>query len=72
MLLDAKAVNANTYEKTKGILLAIYGDTKRITQAHLEFIEDLSPAKSATLDEMNTTFIECHRRVQALRSWGRY
>jgi len=37
MLVDGIAVTANTYEETKKILLARYGDTSRIIQAHLDF-----------------------------------
>jgi len=68
--MDGIAVTANTYEETKGILLAGYGDTNRIIEAHLDFLEGLPPAKYATTDELNTTFIECHRRVQDLRALG--
>jgi len=70
MLVDGIAVTANTYEETKKILFAQYGDTTRIIQAHLDFLESLLPAKSATPDELNTTFIECHFRIQALRALG--
>ena len=70
MLVDGIAVTGNTYEETKRILLARYGDTNRIIQAHLDFLEGLPPAKFAMPDELNTTFIECHGRVQALRALG--
>jgi len=70
MLVDGIAVTANTYEETKRILLARYGDTNHIIKAHLDFLEGLSPAKSAMPDELNTSFIECHRRVQTLRALG--
>jgi hypothetical protein len=70
MLVDGIAVTANTYEETKKILLTRYGDTNRIIQAHLALLESLSPATFATPDELNTTFIECHRRIQALRALG--
>ena len=63
-------MTANTYEETKRILLARHGDTSRIIQTHLDFLEGLPPAKSTTTDELNVTFIECHRRVQALRALG--
>jgi hypothetical protein len=63
-------VTANTYEVTKKILLARYGDTNRIIQAHSDFLESLPPATSATPDELNSTFIECHRRIQLLRALG--
>ena len=70
LLVDGIAVTADTYEETKRILLARYGDTNRIIQAHLDFLEGLPLAKSATPDELNTTFIQCHRRVQALWALG--
>jgi hypothetical protein len=70
MLVDGIAVTANTYEETKRILLDRYGNTNHIIEAHLDFLEGLPPAKTATPDELNTTFIECHRRVQALRALG--
>jgi hypothetical protein len=69
MLVDGIAVTAYTYEDTKN-LLARYGDTNRFIQTHLDFLESLSPATSATPDELYTTFIECHRRIQALRALG--
>ena len=43
MLVDGIAVTAGTYEETKKILLARYGDTSRIIQAYLEFLEGLPP-----------------------------
>ena len=70
MLVDGIAVTANTYEETKNILLARYGDTNRIIQAHLDFLESLPPATSATPNELNSTFIECHCPIQALRALG--
>jgi hypothetical protein len=70
ILVDGIAVTANTYEETKKILLARYGDTNRIIQTHLNFLESLPPATSATPDELNATFIERHRRIQALRALG--
>jgi hypothetical protein len=62
MLVDGIAVTVGTYEETKKILLARYGDTNRIIQAHLDFLEGLTPVTSATPDDLNSTFIECHRR----------
>jgi hypothetical protein len=69
MLVDGIAVTANTYEETKRNLLARYGDMNQIIQAHLDFLESLPPARSATPDELNITFIECHH-VQALQALG--
>jgi hypothetical protein len=69
-LNDGIAVPANTYEETKKILLARYGDRNCIILANLDFLESLPPATSATPDELNSTFIECHRGIQALRTLG--
>jgi hypothetical protein len=66
MLVGRIAAIANTYEETKKILHARYGDTNRIIQTHLDFLESLPPSKSVTPDELNITFVECHRRIQAL------
>jgi len=41
-LVDGRAVTVNTDEETKKILLARYGDTNRIIQAHLDFLESLT------------------------------
>jgi hypothetical protein len=49
-LVDGIVVTANTYGETKKILLARYGDTNCIIQAHLDFLENLPPATSATPD----------------------
>jgi hypothetical protein len=70
MLVDGIAVTAGTYEETKKILLARYGDTNHIIQAHLDFLEALPPVTSATPDDLSTTFIECHRRIHVLRALG--
>jgi hypothetical protein len=48
MLVDGITVRANTYEETKKILLARYGDTNCMIQAHVDFLESLPPATSAT------------------------
>ena len=71
MLVDGIAVTATTCEQTKRILLGRYGNTNRIMQVHLDFLKGLPSAKSATPDELNIIFIECQRRVQALRALGK-
>jgi hypothetical protein len=71
MLVDEIAVTANMYEEAKTILLARHGDTNRIIQVHLDFIESLQRATSHTSDELNTTFIDCHRRIQAFGALGK-
>ena len=59
MLVDGIAVTVD-----------IYGDQENSAQAHLDFLDGLHPSKSAMSDELNVTFIECHRRIQALRAFG--
>jgi hypothetical protein len=71
MLVDGIAVTANTYEETKKILLTRYGDTNRIIQSHLDFLERLPPSASSSPEDLNTTCIECHHRIQALRALGK-
>jgi hypothetical protein len=70
LLVDGISVTAGTYEETKKILLTRYGNPNHIIQAHLDFLEGLPPVTSASPDELNSTFIECHRRIQALRALG--
>jgi hypothetical protein len=67
MLVGAIALAANGYEDTKN-LLARYGDTNRIIQTHLDFLESLPRVTSAPPDDLFTTFIECHHRIQMLRA----
>lgn len=69
-MVDGIAVIAETYEETKKILQTRYGDRNRIIQAHLDFLEDVKRIKFATPEALNTTFIECNRRIQALRALG--
>ena len=70
MLVDGIAVVADTYAETKRILLARYGDKNRIIQAHLDYLENVRPIQYPTPDALNPAFIECHRRIQALRALG--
>jgi hypothetical protein len=56
MLVD---VSANTYEETKKILHARYGDKNCIIQAHLDYLEDIKPIQFPSAEELNTTHIEC-------------
>jgi len=70
MLVDGVALNASAYEDTKKILHDRYGDKNRIIQAHLDFVEEVTPIWFATAVSLNTTYIECNRRLQALRTLG--
>jgi len=69
-LVDEIAVTAETYEETKRILHTKYGDKNRIIQVHLDYREDLKPIRSATPELLNTTYVECNCRLQALRALG--
>ena len=41
MLVEGIAVVTHTYEETKRILLARYGDKNRTIQAHLDYLENV-------------------------------
>jgi len=51
-LVDGIAVTEGTYEQTKKILQARYGDKNRIIQAHLDYLEDMGPAQSDSPDAL--------------------
>jgi hypothetical protein len=70
MLAEGIAITANTYENAKRISLAKYGYWNRIIQAHLDFLENMPPILSANPKELNFTYIESYRRIQALRAIG--
>jgi hypothetical protein len=65
LLVEGIAVSALTYEDTKRILRARYGDPNLITQANLDYLEDVTPITTASPVALNT-FIQCNRRIQAL------
>ena len=69
-LVEGISIMAETYEETKRILQTRYGDKNRIIQAHLDFLEDIRPVQLGTPEELNTTYIECHSRIQTLRALG--
>jgi hypothetical protein len=64
-------VVAETYEKTKKILEARYGNKNRIIQAHLDYLKDVKSIKYAIQAALNSTYINCNRRIQALRALGK-
>ena len=63
-------MTASAYEDTKKILHDRYGDKNRIIQAHLDYLEEVTPVRVASAEALNTTYIECNRRLQALRALG--
>jgi hypothetical protein len=67
MLVDGIAVTANTYEETKKILHARYGEKNCIIQGHLDYLEEI---QFPSAEELNTTYIKCNRRIQALCALG--
>jgi len=69
-LVDGISITAENYETVKNILIAKYGDKNRIIQAHLDFLENIPPIKNPTPTALNETFIECNRRLQALKALG--
>jgi Protein of unknown function (DUF1759). len=70
LLADGIAVTEETYEQTKKILKARYGDKNRIIQSHLDNVEALPSALPDSPEELIATYVECHRRIQALKGLG--
>jgi hypothetical protein len=64
------SISASTCEDTKGILRARYGVRNRIIQAHLDYLEDVTPITTASFKALNMTFVESNRRIQALQALG--
>ena len=64
MLVDGIAVTSSAYEDTKKILHDHYGDKNRIIQAHLDYLEEVTPIRLASAEALNTTYIEWNRRIQ--------
>ncbi|XP_071041466.1 uncharacterized protein [Parasteatoda tepidariorum] len=69
-LVDGISVSASTYETTKALLQNRYGDKNRMIQAHLDFLENISPIRNPTPIALNKVFIECNRRLNALTALG--
>jgi len=69
-LVDGIAVKEETYAQTTNILHARYGDKHRIIQAHVDYLEDLQQNRSDSPEALNSTYIECHRRIEALKAQG--
>jgi hypothetical protein len=70
ILVDGIAVTAATYVDTKKILHDRFGDKNRMIQAHLDYLEEVTPIQFAYVAELNTMYIECKRLIQALRVLG--
>jgi hypothetical protein len=62
-LVDGIASTAETYEETKRILHAKYGDKNRIIQAHLDYLED-SPTLFIPITPLHSK--------QPAENWPRY
>jgi hypothetical protein len=39
-------------------------------QAHIDYLEEVTPIRFASAEALNTTYIECNHRIQALQAWG--
>ncbi|GFR02026.1 uncharacterized protein TNCT_170341 [Trichonephila clavata] len=74
-LVDGISITADTYTRTKEILKSKYGNKDKIIQAHLDYLENLTPIKDLSLSALNELYIDCNRRLQALgektQSYGR-
>jgi hypothetical protein len=70
VFVDGIFETASAYEDTKKILHDRYGDKNSIIQAHLDYLEEVAPIRFGSAEALNTTYIECNRRIQALRALG--
>ncbi|GFU22759.1 uncharacterized protein NPIL_51991 [Nephila pilipes] len=55
---------------TKLILKSKYGNEDKIIQAHLDYLENLTPIKDLSPSALNELYIDCNRRLQALDALG--
>jgi hypothetical protein len=62
-LVNDIPVIADNYEQTKNIIRSEYGDKNRIIQAHLDYLEHLSPTLHDEPESLNTMYVECHRQI---------
>ena len=69
-LVEGIAITADTYEATKKTLLTKYGSKDRIIQAHIDYLESITPLSDPSPQAMNDLLIDCNSRVQALRALG--
>ncbi|GFQ69186.1 integrase catalytic domain-containing protein [Trichonephila clavata] len=67
-LVDGISITADTYTMTKEILKSKYGNKDKIIQAHLDYLENLTPIKDPSA--LNELYIDCNRRLQALDALG--
>ncbi|GBL78689.1 hypothetical protein AVEN_65257-1 [Araneus ventricosus] len=51
------------------ILIDQYGNKNRIIQTHLDVLENLTPLRTPTPSVLSNLYIECNRRIQALRAF---
>ncbi|GFQ78899.1 integrase catalytic domain-containing protein [Trichonephila clavata] len=69
-LVDGISITADTYTMTKEILKSKYGNKDKIIQAHLDYLENLTPIKDLSPSALNELYIDCNRRLQALDALG--
>ncbi|GFS78532.1 uncharacterized protein NPIL_702611 [Nephila pilipes] len=69
-LVDGISITADTYTMTKEILKSKYGNTDKIIQSHLDYLENLTPIKDLSPSALNELYMDCNRRLQALDALG--
>ncbi|GFR03285.1 integrase catalytic domain-containing protein [Trichonephila clavata] len=69
-LVDGISITADTYTMAKEILKSKYGNKDKIIQAHLDYLENLTPIKDLSPSALNELYIDCNRRLQALDALG--
>jgi len=66
ILVDGTAVTASAYDDTKKILHGRYGDKNRIIQAHLDYLEEVTPIRFASAEALNTMYIELWKLLRVI------
>ncbi|GFS95291.1 integrase catalytic domain-containing protein [Nephila pilipes] len=61
-LVDGISITADTYTMTKEILKSKYGNKDKIIQAHLDYLENLTPIKDLSPSALNELYMDCNRR----------
>ncbi len=69
-LTSGIAITADSYEDTKKILHLKYGDENQIIQAHVDYLENLPPARDPTPQALSDLFIDCNSRIQSLSAFS--
>ncbi|GFU47031.1 integrase catalytic domain-containing protein [Nephila pilipes] len=66
-LVDGISITADTYTMTKEILKSKYCNKDKIIQAHLDYLENLTPIKDLSQSALKELYIDCNRSFGCFR-----